>query len=229
MLFGKLQPTSINYSFVILLYSCGICCCPLVAEFVLVIIMETVCLELVQDLLKLEAIQAELAEYNGGQPTFSQWATAAGTDEKTLRKRLDHGIYCKNRMVTSNVRLVISIAREFEGPGMDLYDLIQVIVCIYILPFLFFGEYACILLYYCSNSIFHAVFSIGILFFRSLLQEGMQGLIRGAEKFDASKGFRFSTYSHWWIKQAMRKSVSEQSQIFRLPVCSFLLRSLYFP
>lgn len=126
----------------------------------------------IQDLLKLEAIQAELTEYNGGQPTFLQWATAAGIDEKTLRKRLDHGIFCKNRMVTSNVRLVISIAREFEGPGMDLYDLIQ---------------------------------------------EGMQGLIRGAEKFDASKGFRFSTYSHWWIKQAMRKSVSEQSQIFRLP------------
>ncbi|KAF0897408.1 hypothetical protein E2562_036944 [Oryza meyeriana var. granulata] len=126
----------------------------------------------IQDLLKLEAIQAELAEYNGGQPTFSQWAAAAGVDERTLRKRLDHGIYCKNRMVTSNVRLVISIAREFEGPGMELYDLIQ---------------------------------------------EGMQGLIRGAEKFDASKGFRFSTYSHWWIKQAMRKSVSEQSQIFRLP------------
>jgi len=44
-----------------------------------------------------------------------------------LRKCLNYGIYCKNRMVTSNVRLVISIAREFEGPGMDLYDLIQVI------------------------------------------------------------------------------------------------------
>lgn len=82
-----------------------------------------------QDLLKLEAIQAELAEYNGGQPTFAQWATAAGVDERTLRKRLDHGIYCKNRMVTSNVRLVISIAREFEGPGMELYDLIQVHAC----------------------------------------------------------------------------------------------------
>ncbi|XP_037430266.1 RNA polymerase sigma factor sigB-like isoform X2 [Triticum dicoccoides] len=122
----------------------------------------------IQDLLKLEAIQGELAEYNGGQPTFPQWAAAAGTDENTLRKRLDHGIHCKNRMVTSNVRLVISIAREFEGPGLELYDLIQ-------------------------------------------------GLIRGAEKFDASKGFRFSTYSHWWIKQAMRKSVSEQTQIFRLP------------
>lgn len=83
-------------------------------------------LELVQDLLKLEAIQGELAEYNGGQPTFPQWAAAAGTDENTLRKRLDHGIHCKNRMVTSNVRLVISIAREFEGPGLELYDLIQV-------------------------------------------------------------------------------------------------------
>ena len=91
--------------------------------------MEIAYLDLVQDLLKLEAIQAELTEYNGGKPSFAQWATAAGIDEKTLRKRLDHGSYCKNRMVTSNVRLVISIAREFEGPKMDLYDLIQVTVC----------------------------------------------------------------------------------------------------
>jgi len=126
----------------------------------------------IQDLLKLEAIQKELAHYNGGEPTFSQWAAAAGTDESTLPKRLNHGVYCKNRMVKSNVRLVISIAREHEGPGMELSDLIQ---------------------------------------------EGMQGLIRGAEKFDASKGFRFSTYSHWWIKQAVRKSVLEQTQIIRLP------------
>jgi len=125
-----------------------------------------------QDLLKLEAIQKELAHYNGGEPTFSQWAAAAGTDESTLRKRLNYGVYCKNRMVKSNVRLVISIAREHEGPGMELSDLIQ---------------------------------------------DGMQGLIRGAEKFDASKGFRFSTYSHWWIKQAIRKSVLEQTQIIRLP------------
>ncbi|GJN31024.1 hypothetical protein PR202_gb19378 [Eleusine coracana subsp. coracana] len=126
----------------------------------------------IQDLLKLEAVKKEIAQYNGGEPTFSQWAAAAGTDENTLRKRLNYGVYCKNRMVKSNVRLVISIAREFEGPGMEFSDLIQ---------------------------------------------EGMQGLIRGAEKFDASKGFRFSTYSHWWIKQAIRKSVLEQTQIIRLP------------
>ncbi|TVU47600.1 hypothetical protein EJB05_07206 [Eragrostis curvula] len=126
----------------------------------------------IQDLLKLEANKKEIAQYNGGEPTFSQWAAAAGTDENTLRKRLNYGLYCKNSMVKSNVRLVISIAREFEGPGMEFSDLIQ---------------------------------------------EGMQGLIRGAEKFDASKGFRFSTYSHWWIKQAIRKSVLEQTQIIRLP------------
>ncbi|KAL6649656.1 hypothetical protein ACP70R_013880 [Stipagrostis hirtigluma subsp. patula] len=126
----------------------------------------------IQDLLKLESIQKELTDYNGGEPTFSQWAAAAGTDEDTLRKRLSYGVYCKNTMVKSNVRLVISIAREFEGPGMEFSDLIQ---------------------------------------------EGMQGLVRGAEKFDASKGFRFSTYSHWWIKQAIRKSVLEQTQIIRLP------------
>uniref|UniRef100_A0ACD5XJ19 Uncharacterized protein n=1 Tax=Avena sativa TaxID=4498 RepID=A0ACD5XJ19_AVESA len=126
----------------------------------------------IQDFLKLEAVQKEVAHYNGGEPTFSQWAEAAGTDENTLRKRLSYGIQCKNMMVKSNVRLVISIAKEFEGPGTDFSDLIQ---------------------------------------------EGMQGLIRGAEKFDASKGFRFSTYSHWWIKQAIRKSVLEQTQIIRLP------------
>lgn len=126
----------------------------------------------IQDLLKLERLQVELAERCGGQPTFSQWAAAAGVDQKTLRKRLDYGILCKDKMIKSNIRLVISIAKNYQGVGMNLQDLVQ---------------------------------------------EGCRGLVRGAEKFDASKGFKFSTYAHWWIKQAVRKSLSDQSRMIRLP------------
>lgn len=64
----------------------------------------------------------------GGQPTFSQWAAAAGVDQKTLRKRLNYGILCKDKMIKSNVRLVISIAKNYQGAGMNLEDLVQVFI-----------------------------------------------------------------------------------------------------
>lgn len=82
--------------------------------------------QMMQDLLKLERLQVELAERCGGQPTFSQWAAAAGVDQKTLRKRLDYGILCKDKMIKSNIRLVISIAKNYQGVGMNLQDLVQV-------------------------------------------------------------------------------------------------------
>ncbi|KAJ0970969.1 hypothetical protein J5N97_018928 [Dioscorea zingiberensis] len=126
----------------------------------------------IQVLLKLENLHEELAERNGGQPTFAQWAAAAGIDQKTLRKQLNYGIICKDKMIKSNIRLVISIAKNYQGAGMNLQDLVQ---------------------------------------------EGCRGLVKGAEKFDASKGFKFSTYAHWWIKQAVRKSLSDQSRTIRLP------------
>ncbi|URD98029.1 RNA polymerase sigma factor [Musa troglodytarum] len=126
----------------------------------------------IQNLLKLERLQQDLAERNGCQPTFAQWAAAAGIDQKTLRKRINHGTYCKDKMIKSNIRLVISIAKHYQGAGINLQDLVQ---------------------------------------------EGCRGLVKGAEKFDASKGFKFSTYAHWWIKQAVRKSLSEQSRTIRLP------------
>ncbi|XP_010475654.1 PREDICTED: RNA polymerase sigma factor sigB [Camelina sativa] len=126
----------------------------------------------IQDLLKLERLQAELTERCGRQPTFSQWASAAGVDQKSLRKRIHHGTQCKDKMIKSNIRLVISIAKNYQGAGMNLQDLVQ---------------------------------------------EGCRGLVRGAEKFDATKGFKFSTYAHWWIKQAVRKSLSDQSRMIRLP------------
>ncbi|KAH7571602.1 hypothetical protein JRO89_XS04G0098000 [Xanthoceras sorbifolium] len=126
-----------------------------------------------EELLKLERLQEELAERCGGQPTFAQWAAAAGVDQKELRRRLNYGILCKDKMIKSNVRLVISIARNYQGAGMNLPDLVQ---------------------------------------------EGCRGLVRGAEKFDASKGFKFSTYAHWWIKQSIRKSLTDRSRTIRLPV-----------
>ncbi|KAF8412581.1 hypothetical protein HHK36_000550 [Tetracentron sinense] len=126
----------------------------------------------IQDLLKLEKLHEELGERCGGQPTFAQWAAAAGVDQKTLRKRLNYGILCKDKMIKSNIRLVISIAKNYQGSGMNLQDLVQ---------------------------------------------EGCRGLVRGAEKFDASKGFKFSTYAHWWIKQAVRKFLSDHSRTIRLP------------
>ncbi|KAF6158848.1 hypothetical protein GIB67_012491 [Kingdonia uniflora] len=129
----------------------------------------------IQDLLKLEKIHEELVERCGGEPAFSQWATVAGVDQKTLGKRISYGRFCKDKMVKSNIRLVISIAKNYQGAGMNLQDLVQ---------------------------------------------EGCRGLVKGAEKFDASRGFKFSTYAHWWIKQAVRKSLSEQSRTIRLPVGS---------
>lgn len=82
--------------------------------------------QMLQDLLKLERLQVELTERCGGQPTFTQWAAAAGVDQMTLRKRLNYGILCKDKMIKSNVRLVISIAKNYQGVGMNLQDLVQV-------------------------------------------------------------------------------------------------------
>lgn len=80
-----------------------------------------------QDLLKLERLREELVGRNGGQPTFAQWATAAGIDQKTLRKRLNDGTFCKDKMIKSNIRLVISIAKNYQNAGLSLQDLVQVL------------------------------------------------------------------------------------------------------
>lgn len=81
---------------------------------------------IIQDLLKLEKLQEELEERFGVKPAFVQWAAAAGVDQKTLRRRINYGTLCKDKMIKSNIRLVISIAKNYQGAGMNIQDLVQV-------------------------------------------------------------------------------------------------------
>ncbi|CAM6037639.1 unnamed protein product [Sphagnum compactum] len=127
----------------------------------------------IQDLLKLEKVRSSLKEEIGHEPTMVEWACAAGMEQNPFETRIRNGRFCKDKMVNSNLRLVVSIAKNYQGRGMTLQDLIQ---------------------------------------------EGSMGLIRGAEKFDPNKGFKFSTYAHWWIRQAVTRAIADQSRTIRLPI-----------
>jgi RNA polymerase primary sigma factor len=101
-----------------------------------------------------------------------QLLTAA--EEVELAKRIERGDReAKDLMVNSNLRLVVSIAKKYQGHGLSLLDLIQ---------------------------------------------EGIIGLIRAVEKFDHRKGFKFSTYATWWIRQAVQRGVANKSRTIRIPV-----------
>ncbi|PWA64368.1 RNA polymerase sigma-70 region 1.2 [Artemisia annua] len=126
----------------------------------------------IQDLLKLQEVHKELTTRFGVEPTFAEWAAAAHIDQIQLGRRLHYGEECRDKMIRSNIRLVISVARGYYGTKVHLQDIVQ---------------------------------------------EGIRGLVKSAEKFDASKGFKFSTYAHWWIRQAVQRSRAEQSRIIHVP------------
>jgi len=95
-------------------------------------------------------------------------------EEITLAQGVVRGdLKCKAKLTSSNLRLVVSIAKKYIGRGMTFLDLIQ---------------------------------------------EGNKGLIRAVEKYDWSKGFKFSTYATWWIRQAITRAIADQARTIRIPV-----------
>jgi RNA polymerase primary sigma factor len=101
------------------------------------------------------------------------WAEEVKMSLPEFRRRLHRGRRAKEKMVQSNLRLVVSIAKKYMNRGLSFQDLIQ---------------------------------------------EGSLGLIRAAEKFDHEKGYKFSTYATWWIRQAITRAIADQSRTIRLPV-----------
>ena len=95
-------------------------------------------------------------------------------EESELAKQVEQGdLAAKERMINSNLRLVVSIAKKYQGQELSLLDLIQ---------------------------------------------EGIFGLIRAVEKFDYRKGFKFSTYATFWIRQAIQRGLANKARTIRIPV-----------
>jgi RNA polymerase primary sigma factor len=95
-------------------------------------------------------------------------------EEVDLARRIEQGdLAAKERLINSNLRLVVSIAAKYQGHGLSLLDLVQ---------------------------------------------EGTFGLIRACEKFDHRKGFKFSTYATFWIRQAIQRGLANKARTIRLPV-----------
>ena len=104
---------------------------------------------------------------------IGRYPLLTAAEEVALAKRVERGdLAAKERMINSNLRLVVHVAKRYRGHGVPFGDLIQ---------------------------------------------DGVIGLNRAVEKFDWRKGFKFSTYATWWIRQAVQRSVAGQARTIRVP------------
>ncbi|MCG6133051.1 MAG: RpoD/SigA family RNA polymerase sigma factor [Nostoc sp. LLA-1] len=118
-------------------------------------------------------VQAALELELGQSVNKAQVASQFDLTEKQLESRLYQGRVAKRKMIRSNLRLVVSIAKRYLNRGVPFLDLIQ---------------------------------------------EGAMGLNRATEKFDPDKGYKFSTYAYWWIRQAITRAIANDARTIRLPI-----------
>lgn len=125
-------------------------------------------------MVQVEEIRQQLQAQLQRKPTKAELARAMGLDnERQLENRLYRGRVAKRKMIRSNLRLVVSIAKRYLNRGVPFLDLIQ---------------------------------------------EGAIGLNRATEKFDPNKGYKFSTYAYWWIRQAITRTIANDARTIRLPI-----------